>query len=339
MSVAQTSNAADETKRIFRPLVIGLALALALLGAALMYGAYRKQNNEYVSSLLIEFGAALFLGVPLLFLERLINRNATKIVKLGEELESTRRDVQEARTRLEELPQAMANRIAARDANDVDLVHRLREEVSEEDIWQLLHRADELRALDVRGIRVRSTLSELWVRFASLAQEADGGEAAVQLSAELRNGDPLVELRSWLSGEAPEDALARLDDDLDRVDKRPENATLDPISVFTRLVETLDTVVSLRSGRQKGSRLGPVVELVGDWAITTNGIEHAHDETRTMDARELLRDPGRARSRLTSLNEVEEPDDHFDEAFDTAREYHSGKARRAARERVRGSRP
>ena len=315
---------------------------LVLLGAAMMIGAFLADRSDYAywSSLLIELGAALFLGVPLLFLERLINRNATKIVKLGQELESTRRDVQETRTRIEELPQAMANRIAARDATDVDLVDRLREGVSEEDIWQLLHRANELRALDARGIRVRSALSELWVRFApDLTEEADGREAAVQLSAELRNGNPLVELRRWLSGEAPEDALAQLDDDLDRVDNRPENATLDPVSVFTRLVGTLDTVVSLRSGRLKGTRLGPVVELVGNWAITANGIEHVHDEKRTMGARELLSDRSRARSRLAIPNDGEEPDEYFDEAFDTALEYHIGKDRRAAIARIRGPRP
>jgi hypothetical protein len=315
---------------------------LVLLGAAMMTGAFLadRSGNQYWSSLLIELGAALFLGVPLLFLERLINRNATKIVKLGEELESTRRDVQETRTRIDELPQAMANRIAAREATDVDLVDRLRQGVSEEDIWQLLHRADELRALDARGIRVRSALSELWVRFApDLTEEAGGGEAAVQLSAELRNGDPLVELRRWLSGEAPEEALAQLDDDLDRVDNRPENATLEPVSVFTRVVGALDTVVSLRSGRMKGTRLGPVVELVGDWAITANGIEHVHDEKRTMEARELLRDRSRARGRLAILNDGQEPDEYFDEAFDTALQYHSGKARRAARERLRRAPP
>ena len=226
-----------------------------------------------------------------------------------------------------------------RDATDVELVDRLRQSVSEEDIWQLLHRADELRALDARGIRVRSALSELWVRFApDLTEEADAGEAAVQLSAELRNGDPLVELR-WLSGEAPEDALAQLDDDLDRVDNRPENATLDPVSVFTRLVGTLDTVVSLRSRRLKGTRLGPVVELVGDWAITANGIEHVHDEKRTLESKELLRNPSRARGRLAILNDVEKPDDYFDEAFTTALQYHSGKDKRAAIARLPGPRP
>ena len=304
---------------------VGWAI-VGLVGAGAGLAVGGAFADGYLASALLDIGVALLLAVPLLFVERLVEFRIGQLAAAAEqsidsvrnEIEHVRRDVRHTRIEIDRLGQATADRIAAARAADADGVQALRDDPSAENTRRLIRRAAELSAIDARGARVRLPFAPLWIRFAA------GAESVVAVSVEDRDGELLAGEEEWSPAEGAEQALARLAEGLQRVDRYPGDRAFDTTSVFKDLADTLGTVLALRTGGREGARLGPVVELAGEWAITADGLEHLEDDNRALTVEHLLPDPEAAQAALEAEAEV----------LATAVAYHRGEARRAARRLV-----
>jgi hypothetical protein len=303
-------------------------LALFVLGAGLItLGAF---EGHYLQSVLLEIGAALLLVAPFIFLERV---TTSRISEVRSEVAGVQKDVQRAQTRIEDVGRATAALITAERKAETDALEALRFDPSEEKVWQALHKALEEGAIDPRGVRVRLPDGDR-VRFTPLA-DSDGGAGTVAVALENRSGDQLpgTSTVKWRSEEPAALPLARLG-------KYREVESFDATSIFNDLVNTLEVVLSSRVRGREGRPLGSALELLGEWAVTANGLEHVDDENRFVRARDLFatRDREKAKTRLLADNPNARTVETFSEAFATAAEYHKGDRRReaAAAARQRG---
>lgn len=307
-------------------------LVVALSVAALALAAVLEENHDYWSSFLLEIGAALLLAIPLILIGGLLEARIADARRLAEEgieevrseVAGVRQDVSDARMQIAELGRVTAQRIADVRAADSELVKELREDVSQRNAWAALRRAEELGALDSRGVRVRLPRSSSRVRFK--ADETAGDGTSIELGVETPAGDLLVEAQDWAPDEPAEDALTRVAESLQRAGRYPGDVSFDAGAIFERLTDTLERVLSLRSGGRKGAPIGPVVELAGGWAITSLGLEHLSDARKNVKAA-LLRSSSDEASVKGSVDE---------EIFEVAADYHRGEQRREAEERLRG---
>jgi hypothetical protein len=306
-------------------------VALLCLVVGIAFVVLARGRGSYWSSVWINIGTTLFLAIPLVLLERLLETRIRELRRFAEEsiedvrsdVEGVRQEVNEARMQIAGLGQATARRIADARAADAGLVQALREDVSQRNTWHALRRADELEALDVRGVRVRLPKANLRVRFKAVA---DTG--AVLLGIESPEGDQLVETEYWAADELAEQVVARLAEALQRAGSYPGDESFDAAAIFERLAETLETVLSLRSGGQQAARLGPVVELANRWAITSDGLERIGRERRVVEAT-LLRSSSDQASVKRSTRGARA------DFVEAAVEYHRGEHRRAAAKRLR----
>jgi hypothetical protein len=301
-------------------------LALFVLGAGLIIlGAF---EDRYLASVLLELGAALFLVAPFIFLERV---TTSRIGEVRSEVAGVQEDVQRAQTRIDDLGRATAALITAERKAETDALQALRFDPSEEKVWQALHKALNEGAIDPRGVRVRLP-DEDRVRFTPLADN-DGGAGTVAVALEDRSGDQLVGTSTviWRSAESASLPLARLW-------KYRKVESFDATSIFNDLVNTLEVVLSSRARGREGEPLGPTLELLGEWAVTTNGLEHLDEEDRVVRTKDLFatRDQEKARTRLLANNPNPRTVETFSEAFATAVAYHRGDRRRRAAARQRG---
>lgn len=309
-------------QKLGRPLIVA---GLVVGGAVLITGgAVVKKQTDYFSSTMLELGAALFLAVPLILLERILRE---RIEDVESEVHHVAQSVSQAQSTIDEISEETKSRIAAARASDIDLLDRLRSQPSEENVWNALHRVEQFSALDRNGVRVEIPSSELRMRFT-----ADPA-GPVRISIEERDGTTVSGCGTWVPDEPAGEALAELAETLQLSgDYSPDiliNAT-----IFERLAATLEGVLQTRIDGLHGTLRDRLVELDSPWALTLYGVEHLSDPRRRVRARLLLNDRSAA---LAALVDPASPPDAAAEAMvDTARKYHSGVARRAADQRLTG---
>lgn len=317
-----------------------LVFALLILGAAFIGAGWKLEDEGYVSSAALEVGAALLLAVPLIVIERLMEDRISSFQQTAEEslqdvrseVETVRRDVHTARTEIEQLGRATADRIEATRAADAARAQALRDEVSETNAWNLLYRAEELGATSRAGVRVPIPDSELRVRFTLVSGQEDDDHGHIRLGIESPAGDECGRPVEWMPNEPGEQALARLWEELARAGAG--DITFDAEVVVRRLADMLEATIEVRNGARKGVPLDCVLEVAGDWAITYEGFASLRERGRRVGRERLLRQPDRVRAEL--LDGV--PDSGFADLFRTALDYHAGEDRRAAVRRVPESR-
>jgi hypothetical protein len=332
--VRRSRDAAAKANRILGRLGYAkwLILGLILVGVGVVLaGAWVR--NGYWAQVFVEVGATLFIAAPLVLLERVMEsrfRYATESVK--SEVAAVRRDVKDARVKLDELGQATDSLISETRLADADAIRALREDVTEPNTWRLLQRAYQLGAIDAGGVRVRLPETSIWIRFSAISAGPAEDSPTVQLCAEQQDATILA-AEEWTPEMPAKSALARIAEKLMSVGRYPGDEKFDAVSIFGYLIDTLDIVLPLRTRGRTGGLLGPVVELVGEWAVTADGLEHLTDEARAVTAKQMLDDEGRARTTLLD-GLTAAPGAEFDQAFETATEYHRGLDRLEARRRV-----
>lgn len=299
----------------------------ALLGASgavlVILGA--SQDDDYGGAVLLEIGAALFLAIPFVLLEDVIDKAET----------SLRQDVNEARTQIGELGEATAARLAAARHADSEAARALREDATEPNTWMLLRRAHDLASLDPRGVRVSLPDSSLRIRFtAERASADDQGAGVVLLAVEEADGERLAGSEMWSPQEPADEALTRLADELQRAGRYPGDGSWDADAIFDTLANTLERVVNMRTGGLEGAHLAPVIEVEGEWALTVEGLANIGDDRRRMPARRLLSERDHSRTVLMGAEATGGGTEQFERAFATAVAYYSGEDRRAAQSRL-----
>jgi hypothetical protein len=281
---------------------------------------------------LLEIGAALFLAVPLILLERMLSGRIEGVrTNVQDQIKGVAADVHRAQTKIDQLGDETRSRIAAARESDTELLNRLRADASERNVWSALHRAQEFSALDNAGVRVRIPRASLRMRF-----NASPGDAVtagpVEISVEDRDGRQITGFESWSADESAAEALVALAEDLWRKGAYPNDERFDATDIFDSLASALGTVLHVRTRGRNGGPLGPLVELDGPWALTQYGLEHVDDATRRVHTRQLLED--REGARATLLAADEEDDESVDAVIETAIQYHKGVAQRNADRRA-----
>ena len=331
-----------------RWVAISLMVVAFFLGATLVALGFLVDSDhlagfgggDYLPSVLLEIGAAFFLIVPLVILERVINRTigeanqhqADLHKEVATKVEEVQQDVQDARTRIDELDAALARQMASMRAADVDALQGLHADVSESNTWSLLCRARDLGAVEARGVRIRLPDCDLRVRFAPMPSAHDRKAGSVRLSFEGADGEEIAAPEDWSPDEPAHHALARLAENLQRAGVYPGDRSFNAVAIFEGLIELLGTVIARRTGERDGAHLGPIIELTGPWAITTHGLEHVDDDRRAVESTLLLRSRETAHTAL--LAGRPDVDQSLVDALEAAVQYHSGEHRRAARRRV-----
>jgi hypothetical protein len=271
---------------------------------------------------MLEIGAALFLAVPLILLERILRE---RIEGVETEVQNVAQTVSQAQSTIEEISEEARSRIAAARASDVELLHKLRDDPSEENVWNALHRVEQFSALDPEGVRVLIPSSGLRMRF-----KADAA-GPVKISVEERDGTTVSGIGTWVADEPAGEALAELAESLQLAGDYSPDILVDA-AIFERLAETLEGVLRTRIDGRHGTLRDRLVELDGPWALTLYGVEHLNAPERRVRARVLLNDK---RTAIAALADGESGADPAAEAMlETARKYHSGVARRAADQRL-----
>jgi hypothetical protein len=304
-------------QKLGRPVIV---TGLIVVGALLITGGWFLPIPDYFSSAMLELGAALFLAVPLILLERVLQG-------VESEVQSVAETVSQAQSTIEEISEETRTRIAAAQAGDAELLEKLREDPSEENVWNALHRVEQFSALDPDGVRVHLPDSELRMRF-----RADPA-GPVRISVEKRDGTVVTSCGAWVADERAGEALADLAESLQlRGDYSPD--VLVDAAIFERLAATLEGVLRTRIDGRHGTLRDRLVELDDPWALTLYGVEHLSDPQRRVRARKLLND--RAGALAALVPDGARPDAAAERMLDTARQYHSGVARRAADRRLDG---
>jgi hypothetical protein len=323
---AATEDRGVGTRRLV--IVSGLGVAGALLVTA---GGVLTHASDYLRSTLLEIGAALFLAVPLILLERLMEHRISGVqTEVKSEIKSVAEDLSATKTKIDQLGRDTISRIAAARASDAELLDRLRSDASEKNVWSALHRAQEFATLDHEGLRVRIPNASLRMRFNATPGDAMTA-GPVEISVEDRDGRLVSGYESWSADESAEDALAQLARDLQRHNEYPGDDRFDATDIFQRLADALGTIIGMASNGRRGGPLGRVVEIDGPWALTCHGLAHVGDGDRSVPTRQILDDRATARAVLLG---ADDDDGQLDAVLDTAAEYHKGVAQRNADRRM-----
>jgi HAMP domain-containing protein len=323
--------------------LIGLGLGAIGVGLALA-----GDVEEYASSSLLEIGATLLLVVPLLFVERALERRVERVRSTTEEsvgkvekdVQVLRDEVGEATSRIGELRSEFLDQVGQRREHDERAVTEAREAISWESIAALLDRAESLGGVSEDGVRVK--LPHLWerVRFRQVRTEPpEGGESEPMtwISVETVGGEEVGIRAIWKPGEKAIDPLLRLAEEWQKEGTYPGDSTLDPDQLFGGLVDALETAIRSRTNERGTEALNALIEKVNDrWAITDFGLEHLGQPEYSIKKEDIVSDPAMRREHMLDKTWVTEHADEFREAFMVAEPFFKPRKRRQLPIREKG---
>ena len=188
------------------PRAWGTGIGLFLLGVAVVVlggGTFDLVSlSAYWQGVAANVGVAILLIGPLVVVERTISAQITDV---GERVEEARVDSREARQEVKRVADATEATLSnltsevragleAIRSRDVGLHHRVLDEVTQESLVALSHRAMELSALDRLGIRVALPETSIWVRARAIKRQAEGESEPVwliELEAQRKKGEAI----------------------------------------------------------------------------------------------------------------------------------------------------
>jgi hypothetical protein len=275
--------------------VVLAAVAAILIGSGLVAtGWVLDDSNQFLPALLLELGAAFFLVVPLVVLERLLEgriREARDTVR--DEVGSVRREVRETARRLDDLDGLYRERQDEARAADRSALEAAHGDVTFENVHEVLRRARQQRAISTRGVQVPLDHVTDRMRFRLVYGEApedrDSGPMIWIDLVDATGFSSHVDV-IWSPAEAVEDVWQRLVEGAQRNNRYPGDGILVPGRVIGRLLETARRALEVKTSPRGSIDLGPVVEFVGDWAITDQGLEHASEPACSIPSDRLLTD-------------------------------------------------
>lgn len=322
-----------------RALLIFLLIALGF-GAIGIGLALASDAEEYASSSLLEIGATLLLVVPLVFVERALERRVERVRstteesvgKVEEDVQMLRDEVGEATSRIGELRSEFLDEVGQRREHDESAVTEALEAISWDSISALLDRAESLGGVSGAGLRVKLPHSWDRVRFRQVRAEPPEGEQyepLIWISVENVGGEGIGIKTIWKPGEKAIDPLLRLAEAWQKGGTYPGDSILDPDHLFGSLVDALATAIRSRTNERGTEALHPLVEKVNDrWAITAFGLEYLAEPEYPIKKEDIASDPVRHRERMLEKNWVAEHAYEFREAFMAAERYFEPRKRR-----------
>jgi hypothetical protein len=183
----------------------------------------------------------------------------------------------------------------------------------------LLDRAQDLRAIESTGVRVRVPGTWSRLRFAVLRHRKEGGEfeVIVQLLAMVESFDGVQQGRvEWLPGQPADSFMVEVATELQKCGEFRAD-TFDATKILERLLETLRVAIEGRTGIAGYSSLEPIVEIPNDqWIVMTSGIIAPEAGYFIPNDRLLDDEDYEFRNHVTRKTWVDS--DKFDEAWNVA---------------------
>jgi hypothetical protein len=296
--------------------------------------------DSYGEQLLMHGGTAATFAWPISFLESRSRRERealrAQIASVEGKVEDIGGDLRATHQTLAELRASTQERFDEQREHDQDTLARLRDDASQRDTHNVLSRSVDAGAVAPSGIRVAMPASDLRVRF-SLDSAAPPSDS-IRLSIETADGERVAGQRTWMAGQQADECLAGLADELQRTGDYPGDAAFDAEFLFGELTRSLSLVLALRNARTPHVRIAPAIEVIGDWAITTRGLEHVTEPQLGVLLPALVEDPDGARRSIeaganATAHAIDEP------TLALAVAFHRGEIRRSARSKIPGSQP
>ncbi|WP_433332940.1 hypothetical protein [Spirillospora sp. CA-294931] len=241
--------ARDQGTRIF--------ITATILGVILVAVGWIIDGANYIPGLLLEAGTTLMLLVP--------------VVVLGLAIESrvrrTEQRILETAARLDALSAATRERMIEHHRHREELFGHAARAPDRQLIQTLLSDALQIQAISEIGVRVQIPHTPVRARFLPCSPN----QAELRIRIEEPEGAELAEL-GWAATEPADVFSHRLADQLRSCQNYPGEAAFDPSVIFMRLINTLHTAVTSRTG-DRPHDLGPLIEIPNtQWAISAEGL-------------------------------------------------------------------
>jgi hypothetical protein len=302
-----------------------LAGVLVFLGVALLVVGWRVSG--YSADLFLNIGTALLLFAPLLYLQRLVEVRVTKVQKetsasvaaLSSQVADVQQQVVETSARLDQLSESTMDRVRQAHERDAHAFAAFEEAPSRDALMALLDRAQDLRAIESTGVRVRVPGTWARLRFAVSRHQEEGGESQtiVQLLAKVESFGGVEQGRvEWLPDQPADSFMAEVATELQKCGEfRPE--AFDATKILEQLMETLRIAIEGRTGIAGYTSLEPIVEIPNDqWIVMTSGVIAPEAGYFIPNTRLLDDDDYKFRNHIGRKTWVDA--DKFDEAWDVA---------------------
>jgi hypothetical protein len=265
--------------------IVVAAFAIVVGGSLIIVG-WLWDPDGYGGAVLLEVGAAILLVVPLVFVERILERRieeteertAESVGEVRTELEAVRQEVEDAKMRLDDISAVVPERLRQADESLRTRIAELRASVSFDSVRQMLREAGARRAISKDGVRVGIPGTEDRIRFETGSVRGHDGrdEPRIWVRLESLEGTQKA-VHVWNESEDPAtawEALVRASQRAGVYETAIENVG----AVFPRLAETLELAVDVRSG-PLNPEVGPIREqLAGKWVLTDNGLDYGGDD-------------------------------------------------------------
>jgi hypothetical protein len=309
--------------------VWGIAGVSFALGVGLVVaGGVIHGVSGYLQSVFVNVGTAFALLAPLVVGERLLNlrvREARASARSAESAaEEARTLATEARSDVSALDARVRAGLAAVRAEHDDLV--VQAEAADRDALVALYELAAARnSIDRRGIRVGLEDQGYAIRVRAI-DRAPGGESEtlVELLAEDQDLRPIGRVVPWAAGGEPAAVFLELASELQRAGAWFGDDAFSAEEILGAISRDLRHVIDIRTGPAAQPNTRPIIELVGDWAITRQGLDSVRNDSLWAEHDELVGDTHHAFLRLENQVKVLGLDSlQFRKAFTIAEHVHA----------------
>jgi hypothetical protein len=307
-----------------------IALGLLAVGALVVYfGAELGGLSEYERSIFLNVGTALGLISPLFLAERLLSAGIGDVRERAERARATAEAAQTAaaqtQTGLAELTRQFEERLTERRAEDDRLRRRFIETQSQADLVDLYWRAAKNHSIDRRGLRVAPGRLDYWILVRAVDRSPEGKPISlIELTFENAGLTPLGETVVWSPEEPAAEVLVRLASELQGAGEWPGDDAFRPAEILKTIADALGRVIDIRTGPRGDRDVRQIIELVGDWAITREGLDSILSSNAWAEDDELVGDSRHAFHRLQQQTRAMGWSDWgFRQAFGIAEKIHA----------------
>jgi hypothetical protein len=219
-------------------------------------------GRDYLPDLLLQVGSSLLLLIPLVVLNRMLERRLESAERearsISSDLADVRSQVRRTAARIDTLGVDSPGDVAKVKRRRTEAFERLGTNPTADGLGDLLSYAAHIAATPADGLRARLPGEDVWLRMTT-------AEDGVTVTAERRDGEPITST-TWRDPEPARALLARV-----RTSAGAEPGR-DDGPVLTELVRTLRLAVESRTG-DRPHDLGQVIESCGaQWVVAADGL-------------------------------------------------------------------
>lgn len=282
-----TAATALDNSTVLRKPRKSVAGAALLLGVGLISSAFAV-GQTVAAGLLTEAGVAIFLFLPLYWVqersytvvrrvERRQEQSESTVTNLAESVEQVREEIRATNLRLDDLGPATRDLISAEREADDATIAAFEDEPTWDSTRHMFDVGRRIRAIgDSIGCQVGS--SRYWLFFGTGTRPARTHGYLPSLEVFLDISQPEKRLPDSIHWSPREDAssfMKKVADGLKVAGKYPGDSQFDATRILRSLYDTVKSAVQMRHA---GRHIGPVYVIPNpEWALTENGLESLYE--------------------------------------------------------------